>query len=64
MYLFYISVSTTIYRYREHPPITIAERSKAGTVFARSDAGIVSSNPTRGMNVHVSVYSVFVLFCV
>jgi hypothetical protein len=27
-------------------PVTIAERSKACTVFARSEAGIVGSNPT------------------
>jgi hypothetical protein len=29
--------------------------------FSRSKAGIVSSNPTQGMNVCVCVYSVFVL---
>jgi hypothetical protein len=32
-------------------PITVAERSKACTVFARSDARIVGSNPTQGMDV-------------
>jgi hypothetical protein len=32
-------------------PVTVAERSKACTVFARSEAGIVNSNPTEGMNV-------------
>jgi hypothetical protein len=32
-------------------PITVAARSKAWTVFARSNAGIVVSNPTRGMDV-------------
>jgi hypothetical protein len=32
-------------------PITVAERSKARTVFARSEAGIVGSNLTQGMNV-------------
>jgi hypothetical protein len=42
-----------------HLPITVAARSKAWTVFARSNAGIVGSNPTRGMD--VCVYSVFVL---
>jgi hypothetical protein len=45
-------------------PITLAARSKAWTVFARSKAGIVGSNPNRGMDVCVCVYSVFVLFCV
>jgi hypothetical protein len=32
-------------------PVTVAERSKACTVFARSEAGIVDSNPTQGMDV-------------
>jgi hypothetical protein len=32
-------------------PVTVAERSKACTVFARSKAGIVGSNPTQGMDV-------------
>jgi hypothetical protein len=31
--------------------ITVAERSKACTVFARSEAGNVGSNPTQGMDV-------------
>jgi hypothetical protein len=31
-------------------PVTVAERSKACTVFARYEAGIVGSNPTQGMN--------------
>jgi hypothetical protein len=36
------------------------------TVVARLDAGIVGSNPTRGMDVYVYVYvySMFVLSCV
>jgi hypothetical protein len=40
-------------------PVTVAARSKAWTVFARSNAGVVGSNLTRGME--VCVYSVFVL---
>jgi hypothetical protein len=32
-------------------PVTVTERSKPCTVFARSDAGIVGSKPTQGMNV-------------
>jgi hypothetical protein len=32
-------------------PVTVAERSKAWTVFSRSDAGIVGSNTTQGMDV-------------
>jgi hypothetical protein len=42
-------------------PITMAERSKTLTVFARSNAGIVGSNPTQGMDVCVYVYSAFML---
>jgi hypothetical protein len=40
----------------------VAARSKAWTVFARSNAGIVGSNPTEGGC--LCVYSVFVLSCV
>jgi hypothetical protein len=32
--------------------------------FARSNTGIVGSNPTQGMDIYVCVYSVFVLSCV
>jgi hypothetical protein len=42
----------------------VAAQCKAWTVFARSKAGIVGSNPTQGMDVCVCVYSVFVLFFV
>jgi hypothetical protein len=41
-------------------PITVAERFKAWTVFARLDAGILGSNPTEAW-MFVYVYSVFVL---
>jgi hypothetical protein len=34
-------------------PVTVAELSKARTVFARSEAGIVSSIPTQGMYIFV-----------
>jgi hypothetical protein len=34
------------------------------TVSARSNIGIVGSNPTRGMHVCVCIYSVSVLSCV
>jgi hypothetical protein len=51
----YLSVSPlqrscfpTVWR---HKPVTVAERSKGSTVFARSEAGIVGSNPTQGMDV-------------
>jgi hypothetical protein len=32
-------------------PVTVTARSKARTVFARLDAGIVGSNPTQGIDV-------------
>jgi hypothetical protein len=44
-------------------PVTVTARSKAWTVFARSDAGIVGLNPSQGIDVCVCVYSVFVLSC-
>jgi hypothetical protein len=39
-------------------------RSKAWTVFARSNSGIAGSNPTQGMDVCMCVYFVFMLSCV
>jgi hypothetical protein len=45
-------------------PITVVALSKAWTIFARSNTGVVGSNPTQGIDVCVCVYSVFVLFCV
>jgi hypothetical protein len=44
-------------------PITVAAQSKAWTVLARLNAGIVVSNPTQGIDVCVYLLSV-VLFCV
>jgi hypothetical protein len=43
-------------------PVTVAAWSKARKVFARSNTGIVGSNPNQGMDVRVS--SVIVLSCV
>jgi hypothetical protein len=38
-------------------PVTAAERSEACAVFTHSEAGILGSNPTQGMNVsHVYVF--------
>jgi hypothetical protein len=45
-----------------HSLITVAARSTAQTVFARSNAGIVGSNTTQGMDVCVRLF--FGLFCV
>jgi hypothetical protein len=41
-------------------PITMAARSKAWIVFVPSNIGVVSSNPTRGMDVCVSLFCVCV----
>jgi hypothetical protein len=43
-------------------PITVAARSKAWTVFARSNTGIVGLNPTQGMD--VCAFILFVLLFV
>jgi hypothetical protein len=45
MYINQYRISNTI------EPVTVAERSKACTVFARSETGIVGSNSTQGMDV-------------
>jgi hypothetical protein len=45
-------------------PITVAERSKAWTVFARSNAGIVGSNPNQGMDVCVRLFCLCYPVCV
>jgi hypothetical protein len=47
-----------------HKPITVATRSKALTTFARWNAGIVGSNPTRGMDVCVRLSCVSAVLCV
>jgi hypothetical protein len=45
-------------------PITVAARSKAWTVFARSNTGDVGSNPTQGMDVCVRLFCVCAVLCV
>jgi hypothetical protein len=45
-------------------PITVAEQSKAWTVFFRSNTGIVGSNLTQGMDVCVPLFCVCVILCV
>jgi hypothetical protein len=41
-------------------PVTVAERSKSWTFFARSEAGIMDSNPTQGMD----FWCVCAFFCI
>jgi hypothetical protein len=47
--LIYMHTQAYIHTYIR--PVTVAERSKVCTVFARSEAGIVGSNPTQDLNV-------------
>jgi hypothetical protein len=53
-------------RKRFHVPVTVAARPRAWTVFARSDAVIVGSNPTQGMDVGVwmRLFCVCVVLCI
>jgi hypothetical protein len=44
--------------------IIMAARSKAWTVSAPSNAGIVGSNPARGMDVCVRIFCACVVLCV
>jgi hypothetical protein len=48
--------------HRGWPPHTVAAWSEAWTVFARSNTGVVGSNPTRGLDICVRVFCVCVLF--
>jgi hypothetical protein len=57
-------VRMSVYIYVVYLPITVTARSKPWTVFARSNAGIVDSNPTQDIDDCVWVYCVFVLPCV
>jgi hypothetical protein len=43
--------------------VTVAERSKVCIVFARSEAGIVGSNPTQSMDVWYMYVFILCLFC-
>jgi hypothetical protein len=53
----------TMFRWSSDP-ITVTTRSKAGTIFACSNTGIVGSNPTQGMDVCVRLSCVCVGLCV
>jgi hypothetical protein len=45
-------------------PITLAARSKAWTVFARTNTGIVGSNPTLCMDVCLRLFCDYVVLCI
>jgi hypothetical protein len=51
-----------LYPKSDNRPITVAARSKAWTVLARSNAGVMGSNPTQGMGVYVRLFCVYVLY--
>jgi hypothetical protein len=42
----------------------VAARSKEQNVFARSNAGIMCSNPTRGMGICVCLFCICTALCV
>jgi hypothetical protein len=44
-------------------PVTVAERSKACIVFARSEARIVGSNPIQGMDIWCVYVFIMCLCC-
>jgi hypothetical protein len=62
--LFRETVAVYCENHTEHTPTTVGARSKAWTVFACSNAGIVSSNPTPGMDVCILLFCVCVVLCV
>jgi hypothetical protein len=63
--LHYLYTPATNWLHSKIEPITMAARSKAWIVFARSNAEIVGSNPTQGMDVCIVCdYSVCVVLCV
>jgi hypothetical protein len=47
-----------LFRLINNQSITVIERSKAWTLFTRSNTGIVGSNSTRGMDVLQTVYRI------
>jgi hypothetical protein len=51
---------STMKSYADH----VAARSKARTVFARSNTGLVGSNPTQSTNVCVRLFCVCDVLCV
>jgi hypothetical protein len=45
-------------------PITVATRSETWIVFARSNTGVVGSNPIQGIDIYVRLFCVCVVLCV
>jgi hypothetical protein len=69
-YLFHTNVGTSCISYMYTAltnlgrPIIVVARSKTWTVFARSNTGVVGSNPTQGMNICVRLFCVCVVLWV
>jgi hypothetical protein len=57
-------ISSDIHSANIELPITVVARSKASTVFAHTNAVIVGSNPTQGMDVCMRLFCVCVVLCV
>jgi hypothetical protein len=45
-------------------PITVVTQPKTWIVFARSNAGVVDSNPTLGMDVYLRLFYLCAVLCV
>jgi hypothetical protein len=65
---FYISIKSTIVTARIYAvgitePVTVAEQSKACTVFVRSEAGIVGSIPQKAWTFVMCLFCVCVVLC-
>jgi hypothetical protein len=56
----YIGILTRSYH---NKPITVTVLSKAWTLFARSNTGVMGSNPTRGMDVCVRFFCICAVLC-
>jgi hypothetical protein len=64
IYFSFLAPCSPKWRVRMLRPIAVAARSKAWTVFSRLNAGIVGSNPTRGMDVCMRLFCVCVVLYV
>jgi hypothetical protein len=53
-----------VHHFTYNMPIAVAARSKAWKVFVHSNAGIVGSKPTQGMDVCVRLFCAYVVLCV
>jgi hypothetical protein len=60
----YYLVTEVILHETQLRPITVAARSEARTVFARSNTEIVGSNPTREIHVCMRLFCICVVLCV